>query len=159
MGKKSMVSPDEHLIEWTRERCPHILTLANTRTALRLWWENSGGVIRILLTTAANPLARQGAKMSNTITLCTRILLTTQDPHSKEFDHGGSSRAKGTQGGKQKRNITELLGCSRQSQIGIYSWSGRLNPSTREAIVLSWSLKYGLISRQGQLLKVTDSRP
>ena len=75
--------------------------------------------------------------MSDTIALCTRILLTTQDPNSKELDHGGSSRAKGTRGGKQKRNITELLGCSRQGQISIYSRSRKLNPSAREAISLN----------------------
>ena len=96
MGKKSMVSPDEHLMELTRGRCPHILTLANTRTTLRSWRENLGDVTRILLTTTADSLARQGAEMSDTITLCTRILLTTQDPHSKELDHGGSGGAKGT---------------------------------------------------------------
>ena len=101
-------------MEQTRERCPHILALANTRTALRAWREDSGDITRILLTTVADPLARQGAKMSDTIDLCTRILLTTQDPHSEGLDHGGSSRAKGTRGGKQKGNMTELLGCSRQ---------------------------------------------
>ena len=61
-----------------------------------------------LMSQEVDPLARQGAEMSDTIALCTRILLTIQDPHSKELDHGGSSRAKGTRGGKQKRNITEL---------------------------------------------------
>ena len=136
-----LISRHEHLIEWTRGRCPHIWTLINTRTTLCWWWENSGDITRILLTTAADPLARQGAEMSDTIALCTRILLTTQDPHSKELDHGGSSRAKGTREGKQKRNITELIGCSRQSRIDIYSWSGRLDPSAREAIVLSWSFE------------------
>ena len=96
-----------------------------------------GDVIRILLTVVADPLTRQGAEMSDTITLCTRILLTAEDPHSKELDHGGSGRAKGTQGGKQKRNITELLGCSRQNWTNIYSRYGRMNPSTHEAIMLS----------------------
>ena len=75
--------------------------------------EDSVDVTRILLTAVADPLARQGAEMSDTIILCTRILLTTQDPHNKELDHGGSSGAKGTRGCKQKRNITELLSCSR----------------------------------------------
>ena len=75
--------------------------------------------------------------MSDTIALCTIILLTTQNPHSKELDHGGSGRAKGTRGGKQKGNITELLGCSRQSRIDIYSHSRRIDPSVCEAIVLS----------------------
>ena len=75
--------------------------------------------------------------MSDTIALYTRILLTTQDPNSKGLNYGGSSKAKGTRGGKQKRNKTELLGCSRQSRIDIYSRSGRLDPSYREAIVLS----------------------
>ena len=140
-GKEVCGFPNEHLIKRTRERCPHILALANTRTALCWWWENSDDITRILLTTAADPLARQGAEMSDTIALCTRILLTTQDPHSKELDHGGSSRAKGTRGGKQKGNIIESLVCSRQGRISIYSRSGRLNPSACEAIVLSWSFK------------------
>ena len=83
-------------MERTKERCPHILALANTRTALRAWREDSGDITRILLTAVANPLARHGAKMSETITLCTRILLTTQDPHRKELDHGGSGGVKGT---------------------------------------------------------------
>ena len=138
--------------------CPHILTLTNIRTALRSWWENSGDVIRILLTAAADPRAWQGAEMSDTITLYTRILLTTQDPRSKELDHGGSGRAAGTRGSK-KRNKTELLGCSRQSRIGIYSRSGRLNPSTREAIVLSWSFKVWAHKQARTLVKVIDSRP
>ena len=91
--------------------CPHILVLANTRTALQAWREDSGDITRILLTMVADPLARQGAKMSDTITLCTRILLTTQDLHSK--DHGGSGGARGTRGRRQKRNIAELLNFSR----------------------------------------------
>ena len=74
--------------------------------------------------------------MSNTIALCTRILLITQDPHSKGLDHEGSSKARGTRGGKQKRNITKLLGCSRHGRIDIYSWFERMDLSTREAIVL-----------------------
>ena len=113
-GKEAYGFPDGHLMEQTRERCPHILALANTRTALRSGREGSGNITRILLTAVADPLARQGAKMSDTITLCTRILLTTQ-----ELDHGGSSRARGTQESRQKRNIAELLNCSRRSQIDI----------------------------------------
>ena len=63
--------------------------------------------------------------------------LTAQDPHSKELDHGGSGGAKGTRGSKQKRNITELLSCSHQSWIDIYSRSGKMDPSAREAMMLS----------------------
>jgi len=136
-GKEVCGFPNEHLIKQTRERCPHILALANTRTTVRSWWENSFDVTRVLLTVVANPLARQGAEMSDTITLCTRILLTTQDSHSKELDHGGSGGAKGTRGSKQKRNITELLSCSRQSRIDIYSRSRKMDPSAREAMLLS----------------------
>ena len=139
--------------------CPHILTLTNIRTALRSWWENSGDVTRILLTAVPDPLAWQGTEMSDIITLCTRILLTTQDPHSKELDHGESGKAKGTRGGKQNINITELLGCSRQSQIDIYSRSGRMDPSTYEAIVLSWSFEVWAHKQARTLVKVTDSRP
>ena len=95
-GKEVCDFPDEHLMKQTRGRCPHILTLANTRTTLQSWREDSGDITRILLTAVADPLARQDAKMSNTITLCTRILLTTQDPHSMELDHGGSNGARGT---------------------------------------------------------------
>ena len=121
----------------TRGRCPHILALANTRIALQSRREYSGDITRILLTAVADPLARQGTKMSDTITLCTRILLTTQDPHSKELDHGGSGGAKGTRGSKQKRSITELLSCSHQSRIDIYSRPRKMDPSTRETIMLS----------------------
>ena len=67
---------DRHLIEQARGKCPCILALANTRTALRAWREDPGDITRILLTTVADSLARQGAKMGDTITLCTRILLT-----------------------------------------------------------------------------------
>ena len=111
-GKEVYGFPDGHLMKQTRGRCPHILALANTRIALWAWREDLGDITRILLTAVADPLARQGAKMSDTITLRTRILLTTQDPHSKELDHGGSDGAWGTRGSRQKRNITELLNCS-----------------------------------------------
>ena len=97
--------------------------------------------------------------MSDTITLCIRILLTTKDPHSKGIDHGGSSKAKGTRGAKQKRNITELLGCSCQSRIDIYSRSGRMDPSAHEAIVLSWSFEVWAHKQTRTLVKVMDSRP
>ena len=90
-GKEVYGFPDGHLMERTRGMCPRILALANTRIALRSWREDSGDITRILLTAVADPLARQGARMSDTITLCTRILLTTQDLHSKRMDHGGST--------------------------------------------------------------------
>ena len=114
-----MAFPDGQLVEQTRGKCPRILALANTRTALRAWREDRGDITRILLTAIADPLARQGAKMSDTITLCTRILLTTQDPYRKGLDHGGSGGARGTRESRQKRDITELLNCSRQRQIDI----------------------------------------
>jgi len=137
-GKEACGSPSRRLVKQTRERCPHILTLANTRTTLRAWREDSGGdITRLLLAAIADPLARQGARMSDTVTLCTRILLTTQDPHSKELDHGGSSGAKGTRGSKQKRNITELLSYPLQSRIDIYSQPGKMDLSTCEAMMLS----------------------
>ena len=143
-------------MEQIRKRCPHILDLANTRTALWAWREDSGDITRILLTTVADPLARQGAKMSDAITVCTRILLTTQDFHSKKIDHGGSGGVRGTRGSEQKRNITELLSCSRQSRIDIYSRSGKMDPSAREAIVLSWSFEAWT---HKQARTVIDSRP
>ena len=90
----------------TRGKCPHILALANTRTALRAWRENSGGFTRLLLAAIADSLARQGARMSDAITLCTRILLTTQDLHSKGMDHGGSGEVRAREG-RKKRNIAE----------------------------------------------------
>jgi len=96
-------------MEQTRERCPHILALANTRTALRAWREDSGDITRILLTAVPDPLAQQGAKMSDTITLCTRILLTAQDLRIKELDHGGSDGARGTRGSRQKRDLAEIV--------------------------------------------------
>ena len=105
-------------MEQIRGRGPHILALANTRIALRAWREDLGDIIRILLTVVADPLARQGARMSDTITLCTRILLTTQDLHSKRMDHGGSGEARAREG-RKKRNITEWLSCSRWVWRGI----------------------------------------
>ena len=47
--------------------------------------EDSGGITRLLLAIIADSLARQGARMSDTITLHTRILLTTQDLYSKRL--------------------------------------------------------------------------
>ena len=99
-GKEACGFPDGHLIEQTRGRCPHILALANTRIALRAWREDSGDITRILLTAVADPLARQGAEMSDTITIYTRILLTTQDLHGKKIDHGGSGGVRGTRGSR-----------------------------------------------------------
>jgi len=96
--KEACGFPGWHLVEQTREMCPHILALANTRTTLRIWREDSGDITRILLTAIADPLARQGARMSDTITLCTRVLLTAQDLHSKRIDHGGSNGVGGTRG-------------------------------------------------------------
>ena len=78
-------------------------------------------VTRILLTTVADPLAQQGAKMSDTITLCTRILLTTQDLHGKKIDHGGSGGVGGTGGVRQT----------------FYSQPGKIDPSSHEAMMLS----------------------
>ena len=102
----------------TRGRCPHILALANTRIALRAWREDSGGITRLLLAAIADPLARQGARMSDTITLYTIILLTTQDLHSKEMNHGGSGGVR-AQEGRKKRNMAEVVSCSRQGQISV----------------------------------------
>ena len=99
-GKEAYGFPDGHLMEQTRGRCPHILALANTRTALRAWTEDPGDVTRVLLTAVVDSLTWQGAKMSDTITLCTRILLTAQDLHSKSIDHGGSSGVESTRGGR-----------------------------------------------------------
>ena len=93
-------------MERTRGRCPHILALANTRTALQAWREDSGGITRLLLAAITDSLAKQGARMSDTITLCTRILLTTQDLHNKGMNHGGSGEVR-AQEGRKKRNIVE----------------------------------------------------
>ena len=98
--KEACGSPDRHLMEQTREKCPHILALANTRTTLRAWWEDAGNITRLLLAVAADSLARQGARMSYTITLRTRILLTAQDLHSKGINHGGSSGIRDTRGSR-----------------------------------------------------------
>ena len=94
--KEACGFPDGHLIEQTRRKCPHILALANTRIALRAWREDLADITRILLTAVADSLARQGAKMGDTITLCTRILLAAQDLHNKRIDHGGSDGARST---------------------------------------------------------------
>ena len=99
-GKEACGFSDGRLVEQTRGRCPHILAHANTRTALRAWREDSGDITRILLTAIADTLARQGARMSDTITLCTRILLTAQYLYSKRIDHGGSGGVGSTQGGR-----------------------------------------------------------
>ena len=118
-GKEAYGFPGGRLEEQTRGRCPYILALANTRTALQAWREDSGDIIRILLTAIAGPLARQGARMSDTITLCTRILLTIQDLHSKRIDHGGSSGVGSTQKDGWKRNMAEVVSCSRQGWISV----------------------------------------
>ena len=119
MGKKVCGFPGGRLEEQTRGRCPHILALANTRIAMRAWREDSGDIARILLTAIAGLLAQRGARMSDTITLCIRILLTTQDLHSKRIDHGGSGEVR-TRKGRWKKNIAELLSCSRQGRAGIF---------------------------------------
>ena len=92
-GKEACRSPGGHLVEQTRGRCPHILALANTRIALRAWREDSGGITRLLLATIAKPLARQGARMSDTITLYTGILLVTQHLHSKRWIMEGLAKS------------------------------------------------------------------
>ena len=97
------------MIKPTRGKCPRILAFANTRTALRAWREDPGDITRILLTVVANSLARQGAKMGDTITLWTRILLTAQDLQSKRIDHGGSSGVENTRGSIWKKNMAELF--------------------------------------------------
>ena len=61
-GEEAGSFPGGHLEKQTRGRCPHILALANTRTALRAWREDSGDITRILLTVVADPLARQKGK-------------------------------------------------------------------------------------------------
>jgi len=71
------------------EKRPRILAFANTRTALRAWREKSGDITRILLATIADSLARQGAKMGDTITLCTRIPLAARDLHGKRITMEG----------------------------------------------------------------------
>ena len=92
--KEACGFPSGHLIKPTRGKCKRILAFANTRIALRAWREDLGDITRILLIAVADSLARQGAKMGDTITLCTRILLIAQDLHSKRIDHGGSSGVK-----------------------------------------------------------------
>ena len=124
-GKEACGFLDGHLMEQTREWCPHILALANTRTALRTQREDSGDITRILLTAVADPLARQGAKMSDTITLCIRILLTTKDVHGKKMGHGGSGEVRAREG-RKKRNIAEQLSCSRRG------WKGILQPAQKD---------------------------
>ena len=118
-GKEAYVFPGGHLEKQTRGRCPHILALANTRTALRAWREDSGDITRILLTTMADPLARQGARMGDIITLCTRILLTAQDLYRKEIGHGRSSGVGSTRKDRWKRNMAEVVSCSHQGQISV----------------------------------------
>jgi len=56
-GKEACGSPSGRLMKQTRGRCPHILALANTRTALRAWREDSGGITRLLLAAIADSLA------------------------------------------------------------------------------------------------------
>ena len=118
-GKETCGSPSGRLMKQTRGRCPHILALANTRTALRVWREDSVDFTRILLTAIADPLAQQGARMSDTITLCTRILLTAQDLYCKEISHGGSNRVGSTRKDGWKRNMVEVVSCSRQGRISV----------------------------------------
>ena len=128
-GKEACGFPDGRLEEQTRARCLHILALVNTRTSLRAWREDLGDIIRILLTTMAGLLAQQGAKMGDTITLCTRILLATQNLHSKRWTMEG-------RGSRWKKSMAELLSCSRQGRIGIYSRPRKMNPSAHEVVTL-----------------------
>ena len=71
----------------------------------------------IILTVVADSLARQGAKMGDTIALYTRIILTAQDLHGKRMDHGGFGGNRGTRGSRWKQNMAELLSYSRQGQM------------------------------------------
>ena len=103
---------DGHLMKQTRGRCPHILALANTRIALRAWREDLADITRILLTAVADSLAQQGARMGDTITLCTRILLTTQDLYLKEIGYGGSSGVGSTRKDRWKKNMAKVSSCS-----------------------------------------------
>ena len=100
MGKKACGFLSERLEEQTRGRYPHILAFANTRIALRAWKQDSSDIKRILLTAIAGLLAQRGARISDTITLCTRILLTAQDLYRREIGHGGSSGVGSTQGNR-----------------------------------------------------------
>ena len=68
-----------------------------------------GDITMIILTVVADSLARQGAKMGDTIALCTRILLATQDLHNKRTDQGGSGRTRGARGDRWKKNMAELF--------------------------------------------------
>jgi len=77
--------------EQTRGRCPRIHALANIGIALYWRWEDLSDVTRILLATMADSLSWQGAKMDDTITLITRILLATKGFYSVVLIHGGSS--------------------------------------------------------------------
>ena len=86
----------------TRGKCPHILALANTRTALRAWGEDSRGITKLLLAAIADPLARQGARMSDTIALYTRILLATQNLHSKRWTMEGSAKSELEMAGRRE---------------------------------------------------------
>ena len=106
-GKEACGFPSGCLEQQTRGRCPHILALANTRTSLQAWREDSGDITRILLITMAGLLAQRGSRISDTITPCTRILLTAWDLH--KIDHGGSSGARSTQGSRWKKNMAELI--------------------------------------------------
>ena len=125
-GKEAYVFPGGRLEEQTRGSCPHILALANTRISLRAWREDLGDITRILLTAMAGLLAQWGARMSDTITLCTRILLTAWDLHSKKIDHGGFSGVWSTRGTYRKKHgwIVELLslGSDRHFIAGPERW-------------------------------------
>ena len=86
----------------TRGRCPHILALARTRTALRAWREDSGGITRLLLAAIADPLARQDARMSDTIALYTRILQATQNLHSERWTMEGPTKSELERAGRRE---------------------------------------------------------
>ena len=64
-------------------------------------------------------LAQRGAKISDAITLCTRILLAAQDLHNKRADHGGSGETRRTRESRWKQSMAEFLSYSRQSQMDI----------------------------------------
>ena len=75
--------------------------------------------------------------MSDTITLCTRILLAAQDLHNERADHGGSGGTRSTRKDRWKENMAEVLDALTGIRRAFNSRPGKMNPNACEAIMLS----------------------
>ena len=93
-------------------------------------------VTRLLLAIAADSLVRQGARIGDTITLCTRILLTAQDLYHTEIGHGGSNGVGSTRNDGWKKTWLKCRVALVKVRWAFYIRSGKMNPNARETVML-----------------------